>query len=665
MWQAESRRNELGLPPPRDVGLQEQQLRRGMIPAPCVGLQGCRQKEEGMDDQSCSRSTEDSQARKDSTASRFYSQFHKTSMCTFWLRNSCSRGRNCRYAHGDEDIKPMPDLSSTSMCKVFVATGVCENAECHFAHSVSKLRTTTSFLKTEMCAFYPLGTCRMGQFCRHAHSDSELREEIEKPSEQLESGSPGDKDQEPVAQQREQKAMEMQAREANQHPGDQHFAPRGLEMQFNKANQRQGDQHQLRLKAGREKSWKDKSMYLSDSMETPARTMGKARKDKAVYLSDSVNVTQGYVADQRRVDQQHEQTGMETKFFGISKHPSLFSAPTTLDSLPGCGSSLGSERSWTQAGAISQWHCSPLSRASSKGSCSSVSVSQSGLHSMEPSMDSLPEYSQRRPSMDSFPEYSHAGGLSLDSLPEYSQLGSSLQDYQTQRPMNRWHGFETATPASPKSFSSASFDRQMYVGHPSCPSSLDSLPECFQVGSVPDEMMQPSGWACSEQRPMNRCDSLFEHSQLSSASDEMMQPSGFVKGPSNNNAPMLRQVSDTSSQASMRRQHREGQRCGDVHINVNFSVNSPGPEMHPQSLGCQNSVQVTVDMSQDSEQEFVDSLVSLWRGLHNTKEHSSCHSDGPPPPETLPTRPPRNDHDAMAQLQAKARREAMEEVYED
>ena len=36
---------------------------------------------------------------------RYEDQFFKTKMCSFWEKGACTRGYDCKYAHGDKERK--------------------------------------------------------------------------------------------------------------------------------------------------------------------------------------------------------------------------------------------------------------------------------------------------------------------------------------------------------------------------------------------------------------------------------------------------------------------------------------------------------------------------------------------------------------------------------
>eukprot|EP00439_Symbiodinium_sp_Y106_P087081 s121_g39.t1 len=50
------------------------------------------------------------------------------------------------------------------------------NADCKFAHGEQELRVSPSVYKTQLCNFFARGHCKKGERCRHAHGRAELRE---------------------------------------------------------------------------------------------------------------------------------------------------------------------------------------------------------------------------------------------------------------------------------------------------------------------------------------------------------------------------------------------------------------------------------------------------------------------------------------------------------
>jgi len=106
-------------------------------------------------------------------ASRIDSQFFKTSICMFWQQGRCTR-RECRFAHGEQELREVPDLTKTAMCRQMLKNGKCPIKNCKYAHSRDELRSTDRFFKSRMCTFFIAGNCRLGSSCRYAHGTMEL-----------------------------------------------------------------------------------------------------------------------------------------------------------------------------------------------------------------------------------------------------------------------------------------------------------------------------------------------------------------------------------------------------------------------------------------------------------------------------------------------------------
>lgn len=107
---------------------------------------------------------------------RFRMQFSKTQKCRFFAKGHCWDGEGCRFAHGGEDMRVMPNLNKTSVCKKWTQGQCRESSEtCPFAHGTWELRVTSNFLKTTLCRAFFRGVCSMGDQCRHAHNNNELR----------------------------------------------------------------------------------------------------------------------------------------------------------------------------------------------------------------------------------------------------------------------------------------------------------------------------------------------------------------------------------------------------------------------------------------------------------------------------------------------------------
>eukprot|EP00451_Oxyrrhis_marina_P008730 CAMPEP_0204324400 /NCGR_PEP_ID=MMETSP0469-20131031/10194_1 /ASSEMBLY_ACC=CAM_ASM_000384 /TAXON_ID=2969 /ORGANISM="Oxyrrhis marina" /LENGTH=90 /DNA_ID=CAMNT_0051306051 /DNA_START=36 /DNA_END=304 /DNA_ORIENTATION=- len=51
--------------------------------------------------------------------------FEKTKLCLKFSAGCCPAGEKCPFAHGDEELREIPDLSKTNLCEAFMNTGVC------------------------------------------------------------------------------------------------------------------------------------------------------------------------------------------------------------------------------------------------------------------------------------------------------------------------------------------------------------------------------------------------------------------------------------------------------------------------------------------------------------------------------------------------------------
>merc|ERR1719428_685921 len=103
----------------------------------------------------------------------------KTRLCKFVSSGQCSNGKDCIYAHGEEELRSSPDFTKTSMCPMILQGKTCRKSNCRFAHSREELREIPGLLKTKMFQFQALGQCMLGSRCRFAHDPEELTQAIE------------------------------------------------------------------------------------------------------------------------------------------------------------------------------------------------------------------------------------------------------------------------------------------------------------------------------------------------------------------------------------------------------------------------------------------------------------------------------------------------------
>lgn len=101
----------------------------------------------------------------------------KTKICPFLLSGKCFKGDSCTFAHNEDELKKIPNLTKTKLCLCF-QMGYCQNGkECSFAHGESELRAPPNFYKTSLCVPFMSGMkCRFGIKCRFAHGYNELRQ---------------------------------------------------------------------------------------------------------------------------------------------------------------------------------------------------------------------------------------------------------------------------------------------------------------------------------------------------------------------------------------------------------------------------------------------------------------------------------------------------------
>ena len=67
--------------------------------------------------------------------------FRKTKLCAFFQRGGCNKGRECGFAHGEQDLNVRPDLTKTVMCSAWLRRHSCRAGNsCRFAHGAAELR---------------------------------------------------------------------------------------------------------------------------------------------------------------------------------------------------------------------------------------------------------------------------------------------------------------------------------------------------------------------------------------------------------------------------------------------------------------------------------------------------------------------------------------------
>lgn len=75
------------------------------------------------------------------SSSVLYKSCHKTKVCKFYSQGNCNRGARCTFAHGCDNLQPLPDLSYTKLCPQMEG---CSDPACRFAHCVRELRRIVS-----------------------------------------------------------------------------------------------------------------------------------------------------------------------------------------------------------------------------------------------------------------------------------------------------------------------------------------------------------------------------------------------------------------------------------------------------------------------------------------------------------------------------------------
>mmetsp|Transcript_111062 Transcript_111062/g.254637 ORF Transcript_111062/g.254637 Transcript_111062/m.254637 type:complete len:202 (-) Transcript_111062:14-619(-) len=108
---------------------------------------------------------------------------YKTVLCQRFLAGRCPDGADCQFAHGEQELRPKPDLSKTSLCPELVRTGQCsQGVNCSFAHGPDELSLRGVARKTKMCWWWPSGECARGDRCPFAHGPQEAAALVAEPT---------------------------------------------------------------------------------------------------------------------------------------------------------------------------------------------------------------------------------------------------------------------------------------------------------------------------------------------------------------------------------------------------------------------------------------------------------------------------------------------------
>ncbi|OII73983.1 uncharacterized protein cubi_02785 [Cryptosporidium ubiquitum] len=110
-----------------------------------------------------------------------HNQYWKTKLCLMFSKGACKNGDNCRFAHGNEDLRTPVNLKKTKLCPFWLSSACSIGENCPFAHGTTELRVTNDFYKTSVCRYWKMGVkCDAGVLCRHAHGEAELRKKTNK-----------------------------------------------------------------------------------------------------------------------------------------------------------------------------------------------------------------------------------------------------------------------------------------------------------------------------------------------------------------------------------------------------------------------------------------------------------------------------------------------------
>jgi hypothetical protein len=115
-------------------------------------------------------------AKYKNSTNKVYHDFYKTKMCSLFNLNICKKGKDCPFAHSEDELRDKPNLQKTKLCDDFLQQGHCHRGEnCPFAHGEDELRSTPDLFKTAICNLWTQGKCTAGESCRFAHGYEDLR----------------------------------------------------------------------------------------------------------------------------------------------------------------------------------------------------------------------------------------------------------------------------------------------------------------------------------------------------------------------------------------------------------------------------------------------------------------------------------------------------------
>ncbi|CEM01837.1 unnamed protein product [Vitrella brassicaformis CCMP3155] len=143
--------------------------------APDVQEEPARDESSGMDDPPVSGASEPPPAPRQQAAEMGFGR--KTALCKYWAphwsKNRCIYGRDCYFAHGEDELRLPTHLPKTKLCPVFLKTGECSKGRsCPLAHGDQE-RHDVREMSDEPCRFFLEGRCNRGSMCRYYHDTAD------------------------------------------------------------------------------------------------------------------------------------------------------------------------------------------------------------------------------------------------------------------------------------------------------------------------------------------------------------------------------------------------------------------------------------------------------------------------------------------------------------